>query len=310
MHQSILGILAIGLLGSIAFGCSSDDNSGGGSKADYAAQCERICSKSGTCQMDFDCALCDSIPDGALNCNFGKVKAKVDECTKGKCDDFAACTNEIIQDVGPQLSDGDGPSGSGGSGSGSGGRAGSGGRSSGGSSSGSGGSGGGSTADFAAQCDRLCTKDETCNLGFNCAACSQVPAGVLECDLDALTSKIDECVEGACSDLVDCVGALPEICPALGEPSGTGGTSGSGGTPGTGGRTGTGGTSAGAGCSACAKAEACCIGIAEYAGQDPADCDGLVSACEGVPAAQQSLIAEQCVSIINSGASLPVPACK
>jgi len=289
MHQSILGILALGLLGSIAFGCSSDDNSGGGSTADYAAQCERICSKSDTCQADFDCTLCDSIPDGALNCNFAKVKSKVDECTKGKCDDFVACTNEIVQDVCPQLRDGDGPSGSGGSG---------------------GSSGGGSKADFSAQCERLCTKDETCNLGFNCDACDNIPAGALICDLDAMTAQIDECVAGACSDLIECVGKIAEICPQLDEPSGTGGTSGSGGASGTGGRTGTGGSSSGAGCSACVKAEACCRGVAEYAGEDPADCDGLVSACEGVPAAQQSLIAEQCVSILDSAASLPVQACK
>jgi len=213
MYKQTLGIVALGLLGTLAFACGSDDDGGGGSKADYAAQCERLCKKDETCQLGFECDMCDAIPDGALNCNFSKVKAKVDECTKGSCEDFADCVNEIT-DICPQLEDG--PSGTGGSSSGSG-----------------------------------------------------------------------------------------------GSSSGSGGKSGSGGTTtGSGGKAGgTGGTTTGGGCAPCVKAEACCRGVAEYAGEDPADCDGLVDACEGA-GDQQELIADQCESILTSAASLPVDECK
>jgi hypothetical protein len=213
MYKSTLGILALGMFGALAFGCSSDDSGGGGTKADYTAQCKRICAKADSCQLEFDCTECDKVPDSALNCNFSKVKAKVDECAQGKCEDLGTCGDQIFE-ICPQLQDEE--TGSGGA-SGSGGATGSG-----------------------------------------------------------------------------------------GKTSASGGkTSGSGGSVGAG----TGGSTSGGDCSACAQAEACCKGLADYAGEDPAQCDGLNDSCEGA-GDQQDLVVAQCESILQSASTLPVPACK
>jgi hypothetical protein len=141
MFKSTLGILALGMLGGVIFGCGGDDSSGGtGSKADYAAQCKRLCAKSDTCQEE--CPLdCGVIPESVTNCNFPKVRAKVDECTKGACGDLFDCISEIPE-ICPQVNDE--PPGTGGA-NGSGGAT-------------SGGSGGATSGDSCA----VCTKAVAC----------------------------------------------------------------------------------------------------------------------------------------------------
>jgi hypothetical protein len=201
MYKQTLGILALGLLGTLAFACGSDDSTGG-SKADLAAQCERLCKKDADCDLGFfSCDQCENIPDGATKCNFSQIKAKVDTCTKAECSDFLECVQEIA-----------------------------------------------------------------------------------------------------------------EICPALNdEPSGTGGSSSGSGcsSSGSGGK-GSGGGSSSATCGACTKAEACCRALIEQFDPegDTSDCDGLAAECSSVPANQQSAYASACATITSQGAGTGVAACE
>lgn len=187
----------------------------------------------------------------------------------------------------------------------------------------------GSKADYVAQCKRLCEKSKSCagqeGDAIDCNDyCSDTPAPT-GCNFGAIKAKVDECVQADCADLDTCSGEIIEMCPALDEEDpGAGGSSGSGGSSsgsggsssGSGGRNtgggvapGTGGGPSGGDCSVCEQMEECCIGLAEYAGQEPNGCDGLADACEGA-GTQQSALIEQCRSLLESSSSLPVPACQ
>jgi hypothetical protein len=86
--------------------------------------------------------------------------------------------------------------------------------------------------------------------------------------------------------------------------SGSGGATGAGGATGNGGATGTGGSSGTATCAQCDKAQACCVAVV-----GAANCMLSTAACNGLSGQNQMTYAMSCQTILQTGASISVPAC-
>jgi hypothetical protein len=163
---------------------------------------------------------------------------------------------------------------------------------------------GGTRAQAIAACKKYCNKLVECTpeASVNCdSLCdSTVPTNVSSsnCDVGAMSSKVDQCVAGACEDMEACGDELDAMCPGGDGPSGTGG-----------GGNGTGGSGGGTDCAVCDDAATCCQALAAETGEDPSSCDGL-SAADCSSSGAEAQFIQGCNAILQSGAALGIAACQ